>query len=82
MRVQGDIAEFYDVEDTKIGEGSFGRVCGCANRSTGAERAVKMLRKVRRRSQLIMFRNELSTLKMCTGRKGRRWRSRLRRALL
>ncbi|CAJ1427408.1 unnamed protein product [Effrenium voratum] len=59
-----DINDFYDVEDEKIGEGSFGRVCKCANRSTGAERAVKILRKVRRKSQLIMFRNELTTLKM------------------
>eukprot|EP00435_Cladocopium_sp_Y103_P002814 s4259_g1.t1 len=61
---KGEIEEFYDVEDTKIGEGSFGRVCKCTNKSTGAERAVKMLRKVRRKSQLIMFKNELSTLKM------------------
>eukprot|EP00434_Breviolum_minutum_P012460 symbB.v1.2.010977.t2/scaffold725.1/size168906/3 len=61
---QGAIEDFYDVEDTKIGEGSFGRVCRCFNKSTGAERAVKMLRKVRRKSQLIMFKNELSTLKM------------------
>ncbi|CAK9052827.1 unnamed protein product [Durusdinium trenchii] len=61
---KGDIEDFYDVEDTKIGEGSFGRVCRCTNKSTGAERAVKMLRKVRRKSQLIMFQNELSTLKM------------------
>eukprot|EP00438_Fugacium_kawagutii_P007317 Skav235711 [mRNA] locus=scaffold280:474141:480364:- [translate_table: standard] len=61
---KGEIADFYDVEDTQIGEGSFGRVCKCTNKSTGAERAVKMLRKVRRKSQLTMFKNELSTLKM------------------
>lgn len=60
----GDIHDFYDVEEEKIGEGSFGRVVKCTNLSTGAERAVKMLRKVRRKSQLVMFQNELSTLKM------------------
>lgn len=28
---QGAIEDFYDVEDTKIGEGSFGRVCRSAS---------------------------------------------------
>ena len=32
----------------------------CFNKSTGAERAVKMLRKVRRKSQLIMLGSERS----------------------
>lgn len=60
----GQIDDFYAVEEEKIGEGSFGRVCKCTNRSTGTVRAVKILQKVRRKSQLLMIRNELATLKM------------------
>eukprot|EP00930_Biecheleria_cincta_P021693 TRINITY_DN1599_c0_g1_i1.p1 TRINITY_DN1599_c0_g1~~TRINITY_DN1599_c0_g1_i1.p1 ORF type:complete len:725 (-),score=184.02 TRINITY_DN1599_c0_g1_i1:53-2227(-) len=60
----GQIDDFYALEDEKIGEGSFGRVCKCTNRSTGTVRAVKILQKVRRKSQLLMIKNELATLKM------------------
>eukprot|EP00931_Biecheleriopsis_adriatica_P014783 TRINITY_DN11683_c0_g1_i1.p1 TRINITY_DN11683_c0_g1~~TRINITY_DN11683_c0_g1_i1.p1 ORF type:complete len:787 (-),score=227.26 TRINITY_DN11683_c0_g1_i1:11-2371(-) len=60
---KGVIDDFYDIEEEKIGEGSFGRVCRCTNRSTGSTRAVKILRKVRRKSQQALFKAELTTLK-------------------
>eukprot|EP00416_Gambierdiscus_australes_P035538 CAMPEP_0171094780 /NCGR_PEP_ID=MMETSP0766_2-20121228/42341_1 /TAXON_ID=439317 /ORGANISM="Gambierdiscus australes, Strain CAWD 149" /LENGTH=506 /DNA_ID=CAMNT_0011553493 /DNA_START=19 /DNA_END=1540 /DNA_ORIENTATION=- len=37
----GDIHEYYTLDKTLIGEGSFGIVCRGVNKSTGAERAIK-----------------------------------------
>jgi len=45
----GKIEDFYDVEPAKIGEGSYARVCACSNQSTGAQRAVKICEKTRRK---------------------------------
>eukprot|EP00928_Gymnodinium_smaydae_P079030 TRINITY_DN63051_c0_g1_i1.p1 TRINITY_DN63051_c0_g1~~TRINITY_DN63051_c0_g1_i1.p1 ORF type:complete len:788 (+),score=168.57 TRINITY_DN63051_c0_g1_i1:187-2550(+) len=41
----GDIEEFYHIVPNRLGEGSFARVHKCHNKSTGAIRAVKLLRK-------------------------------------
>mmetsp|Transcript_26036 Transcript_26036/g.65701 ORF Transcript_26036/g.65701 Transcript_26036/m.65701 type:complete len:735 (-) Transcript_26036:68-2272(-) len=60
----GNIEDFYFIEKDKIGEGSYGRVCRCSNKSTGAPRAVKMLRKVSKLSEVAKFRREIILLRM------------------
>jgi len=41
----GKIDDFYYLEDNKIGEGSYARVVRCTNKSTGAMRACKVIKK-------------------------------------
>eukprot|EP00428_Durinskia_dybowskii_P030402 CAMPEP_0170238700 /NCGR_PEP_ID=MMETSP0116_2-20130129/19106_1 /TAXON_ID=400756 /ORGANISM="Durinskia baltica, Strain CSIRO CS-38" /LENGTH=638 /DNA_ID=CAMNT_0010489515 /DNA_START=94 /DNA_END=2008 /DNA_ORIENTATION=+ len=41
----GKIEDFYYLESSKIGEGSYARVVKCINKSTGASRACKVIRK-------------------------------------
>lgn len=58
----GRIHEFYDVERRRLGEGSFAAVFKACNKSTGFERAVKVMSK-NRRSNIPRFYNEIALLK-------------------
>jgi len=61
----GRISDFYDIyKDEKLGEGSYGRVCKCSNKSTGVERAVKILRKVNNQKVLDNFMYEIAIMKL------------------
>ena len=60
-----DILQYYEVlaQDFEFRGESLAVGLRCTNKSTGAERAVKMLRKVRRKSQLIMPESEAADVK-------------------
>jgi len=57
------IDNFYEIESLKIGEGSYGRVCKCLNKSTGGARAVKILNKYGRHLQVEKIAKEIQMLK-------------------
>merc|ERR1719352_1121194 len=60
---QGKIADFYEVDKKKLGEGSYGSVCKGTNKSTGAPRAVKSISKEHMKN-LERFKQEIAIMKM------------------
>jgi calcium-dependent protein kinase len=55
--------EFYDVDKKKMGEGSYGAVSKCTNKSTGVVRAVKSISKAQMKN-LDRFKQEIAIMKM------------------
>jgi calcium-dependent protein kinase len=60
---QGKITEFYDIDKKKLGEGSYGAVSKCTNKSTGATRAVKSISKAQMKN-LDRFKQEIAVMKI------------------
>jgi len=58
----GRIQEFYDLERHRMGEGSFGTVFKGVNKSTGFERAIKVMSK-KYKKNLKGFHNEIHIMK-------------------
>lgn len=58
----GRIQEFYDIERKRIGEGSFAAVFAACNKSTGFERAIKVLNKTQKRN-IPKFHEEIHIMK-------------------
>eukprot|EP00746_Dinoflagellata_sp_MGD_P158869 gnl/MRDRNA2_/MRDRNA2_86576_c0_seq18.p1 gnl/MRDRNA2_/MRDRNA2_86576_c0~~gnl/MRDRNA2_/MRDRNA2_86576_c0_seq18.p1 ORF type:complete len:499 (+),score=106.52 gnl/MRDRNA2_/MRDRNA2_86576_c0_seq18:88-1584(+) len=59
----GKLHEFYDVDKKKMGEGSYGAVSKCTNKSTGVVRAVKSISKAQMKN-LDRFKQEIAIMKM------------------
>jgi calcium-dependent protein kinase len=59
----GKITEFYDIDKKKLGEGSYGTVCKCSNKSTGVTRAVKSISKAQMKN-LDRFKQEIAIMKL------------------
>jgi len=59
----GKIAEFYDIDKKKLGEGSYGAVSKCKNKSTGVTRAVKSISKAQMKN-LDRFKQEIQIMKI------------------
>merc|ERR1719156_337541 len=59
----GKLHEFYDVDKKKMGEGSYGAVSKCTNKSTGVVRAVKSISKAQMKN-LARFKQEIAIMKM------------------
>lgn len=59
----GKITEHYDLNKTKLGEGSYGSVCKATNKSTKAIRAVKTIAKTQMKN-LERFKQEIAIMKM------------------
>jgi calcium-dependent protein kinase len=55
--------EFYVVDKKKLGEGSYGAVSKCTNKSTGVVRAVKSISKAQMKN-VDRFKQEISIMKM------------------
>jgi calcium-dependent protein kinase len=60
---QGKLADFYDVDKKKLGEGSYGSVSKAKNKSTGAIRAVKSIAKAQMKNA-DRFKQEIAIMKM------------------
>jgi len=60
----GKITEFYDIDKKKLGEGSYGAVSKCTNKSTGVVRAVKSISKTQMKN-LERFKQEIAIMKIC-----------------
>lgn len=60
---KGAIADFYEVDKKKLGEGSYGSVSKCKNKSTGVTRAVKSIGKSQMKN-LDRFHQEIAIMKM------------------
>lgn len=58
----GRIQECYDVDRTRIGEGSFATIFKCANKSTGFQRAIKVLSKAKSKN-IPKWYHEIAMLK-------------------
>jgi len=63
---QGKIQSFYDIDKKKMGEGSYGTVSKCTNKSTGAVRAVKVINKgaMKKSTELERFKQEIAIMKI------------------
>jgi calcium-dependent protein kinase len=59
----GKITEFYDIDKKKLGEGSYGAVSKCTNKSTGVTRAVKSISKAQMKN-LDRFKQEIAIMKI------------------
>jgi calcium-dependent protein kinase len=59
----GKITEFYDIDKKKLGEGSYGTVSKCTNKSTGVTRAVKSISKSQMKN-LERFKQEIAIMKI------------------
>jgi len=59
----GKLTEFYDIDKKKLGEGSYGTVSKCTNKSTGAIRAVKSISKSQMKN-LERFKQEIAIMKI------------------
>jgi calcium-dependent protein kinase len=59
----GKITEFYDIDKKKLGEGSYGAVSKCTNKSTGVARAVKSISKSQMKN-LDRFKQEIAIMKI------------------
>jgi len=59
----GKLHEFYDVDKKKLGEGSYGAVSKCTNKSTGRVNAVKSIAKAQMKD-LTRFKQEIAIMKM------------------
>jgi len=59
----GKITEFYDIDKKKLGEGSYGSVSKCTNKSTGVTRAVKSISKAQMKN-LDRFKQEIAIMKI------------------
>uniref|UniRef100_A0A7S4QMT2 Calcium-dependent protein kinase 1 n=1 Tax=Alexandrium monilatum TaxID=311494 RepID=A0A7S4QMT2_9DINO len=59
---EGKIAEFYDMEKKKLGEGSYGSVVKATSKSTQAIRAVKSISKTNMKN-IERFKQEISIMK-------------------
>merc|ERR1719156_122905 len=59
----GKLHEFYDVDKKKMGEGSYGAVSKCTNKSTGVVRAVKSISKAQMKN-IDRFKQEIAIMKM------------------
>mmetsp|Transcript_62086 Transcript_62086/g.114378 ORF Transcript_62086/g.114378 Transcript_62086/m.114378 type:complete len:501 (-) Transcript_62086:57-1559(-) len=59
----GKIQDFYDIDKKKLGEGSYGSVSKCTNKSTGVTRAVKSISKAQMKN-LDRFKQEIAIMKI------------------
>eukprot|EP00427_Karlodinium_veneficum_P026167 CAMPEP_0169214206 /NCGR_PEP_ID=MMETSP1016-20121227/17219_1 /TAXON_ID=342587 /ORGANISM="Karlodinium micrum, Strain CCMP2283" /LENGTH=521 /DNA_ID=CAMNT_0009291987 /DNA_START=46 /DNA_END=1611 /DNA_ORIENTATION=+ len=59
----GKITDFYDIDKKKLGEGSYGAVSKCTNKSTGVTRAVKSISKSQMKN-LDRFKQEIAIMKI------------------
>jgi calcium-dependent protein kinase len=59
----GKITDFYDIDKKKLGEGSYGAVSKCTNKSTGVIRAVKSISKSQMKN-LDRFKQEIAIMKI------------------
>jgi len=59
----GKITDYWDIKKTKLGEGSYGFVQKCVNKSTGATRAVKSISKAQMKN-LERFKQEIAIMKI------------------
>jgi len=59
----GKITEFWDIDKKKLGEGSYGAVSKCTNKSTGVTRAVKSISKAQMKN-LDRFKQEIAIMKI------------------
>jgi len=59
----GNIADHYDIEKKKLGEGSYGSVCKAKNKSTGSIRAVKTISKAQMKN-IERFKQEIAIMKL------------------
>jgi len=59
----GKIQDFYDIDKKKLGEGSYGAVSKCTNKSTGVTRAVKSISKAQMKN-LDRFKQEIQIMKI------------------
>lgn len=59
----GKITEFYDIDKKKLGEGSYGAVSKCTNKSTGVTRACKSISKSQMKN-LDRFKQEIAIMKI------------------
>mmetsp|Transcript_32416 Transcript_32416/g.51679 ORF Transcript_32416/g.51679 Transcript_32416/m.51679 type:complete len:504 (+) Transcript_32416:59-1570(+) len=59
----GKITDFYDIDKKKLGEGSYGSVSKCTNKSTGVSRAVKSISKAQMKN-LERFKAEIAIMKI------------------
>jgi len=59
----GKITEFWDIDKKKLGEGSYGTVSKCSNKSTGVTRAVKSISKSQMKN-LDRFKQEIAIMKI------------------
>jgi calcium-dependent protein kinase len=60
---QGKLADFYEVDKKKLGEGSYGSVSKAKNKSTQAIRAVKSISKTQMKN-IDRFKQEIAIMKM------------------
>eukprot|EP00420_Gonyaulax_spinifera_P029424 CAMPEP_0197876834 /NCGR_PEP_ID=MMETSP1439-20131203/5714_1 /TAXON_ID=66791 /ORGANISM="Gonyaulax spinifera, Strain CCMP409" /LENGTH=579 /DNA_ID=CAMNT_0043496139 /DNA_START=44 /DNA_END=1782 /DNA_ORIENTATION=+ len=60
---KGVIAEFYEIDKKKLGEGSYGAVCKARNKGTGVVRAVKSISKAQMKN-IDRFHQEIAIMKM------------------
>jgi len=58
----GPLTKFYDLEQKKLGQGTYGSVCKGVNKSTGAIRAIKTISKAQVKN-IERFRQEISIMK-------------------
>jgi len=59
----GKIRDVYNIEDKKIGEGTYGQVCRGIHKSTKAKRAIKIISKAQMKN-VRRFREEIEIMKM------------------
>jgi len=59
----GKITEFWDIDKKKLGEGSYGAVSKCINKTTGVTRAVKSISKAQMKN-LDRFKQEIAIMKI------------------
>jgi len=59
----GKIADFYEIDKKKLGEGSYGSVSKAKNKSTGAIRAVKCIAKAQMKN-VERFKQEIAIMKI------------------
>lgn len=59
----GKITEFWNIDKKKLGEGSYGSVSKCTNKSTGVTRAVKSISKAQMKN-MERFRMEIQIMKI------------------
>jgi calcium-dependent protein kinase len=59
----GKITDFWDIDKKKLGEGSYGSVSKCNNKSTGVTRAVKSISKTQMKN-IERFKQEIAIMKI------------------
>jgi len=57
------VTEEYDIDKKKLGQGSYGSVCKCTNKSTGVQRALKTIPKSAMKN-IERFKAEISIMKI------------------